>query len=78
MEFKIFRDPVRSKPQHMRRVAQPHENNDYMTGSQWTKDEVEGIELKECDENIEDTNKDYYFMDTTQLGKYPVQHTSSG
>lgn len=45
-------------------------DNDYNTPPHTTAEsEADCIELRQKDETLEDREKDYYFMDTTLLGR---------
>ena len=69
-------DSVKLKPHHGIRCPKPSE--DYVTHSVARihqhddgedKNEGENLELKEIEETNTDKDKDYYFMDTTLIGK---------
>lgn len=61
----------RFKPQYKH---EPQQEHDYVTPPQSLPShhhsEAETLELKACNDTQEEKDKDYYFVDTTDIGHY--------
>ena len=66
-QLRLFHKSIHYKRRHVSAQSDSLQDHDYTAAPIKTEDEC--IELKEYDE---DKDKDYYFMDTTQLGQSEI------